>query len=363
LQGIGLSLPELGWSKAPGARGRLEAEVRLGKPPNVDRIALDAPGLQATGSVAMKPGGGLDLAQFDRVQMGDWLDGRVDIRGQGPGRPVALAVVGGKVDMRRMPQASARKGQGKGGSPLDLRLDSLRVSDTIQLTAFQGDFSLAGGFNGSFTAGINGRAAVSGAVVPNPNGTAVRLRSADAGAVLAASGIFASARGGTLDVTLTPRAQPGTYDGHVDMTNLRVRNTNVLADLLNAISVVGILEQLNGEGLVFNQADGDFLLTPNAVEVTRGSAMGASLGVSMAGVYKSKTGELFMQGVISPIYLLNGIGAVLSRRGEGLFGFNYALRGTSANPDVSVNPLSILTPGMFREIFRNPAPVLGGTAP
>jgi hypothetical protein len=41
-----------------------------------------------------------------------------------------------------------------------------------------------------------------------------------------------------------------------------------------------------------------------------------------------------------------------------LFGFNYALRGTSDNPDVQVNPLSILTPGMFREIFRAPAPVL-----
>ena len=142
------------------------------------------------------------------------------------------------------------------------------------------------------------------------------------------------------------------------MSSLRVRNTNVLADLLNAISVVGILEQLNGEGLVFNQAQGDFVLAANGVEVTRGSAVGASLGVSMAGVYKTSTDELFMQGVISPVYILNGIGALLTRRGEGLFGFNYALRGKASDPDVSVNPLSILTPGMFREIFRSAAPVM-----
>ena len=62
--------------------------------------------------------------------------------------------------------------------------------------------------------------------------------------------------------------------------------------------------------------------------------------------------------VISPIYLLNGVGAVLTRQGEGLFGFNYRLGGTSDDPSVRVNPLSILTPGMFREIFRRPVPRL-----
>ncbi|MCK7475762.1 MAG: hypothetical protein MZV49_24990 [Rhodopseudomonas palustris] len=63
--------------------------------------------------------------------------------------------------------------------------------------------------------------------------------------------------------------------------------------------------------------------------------------------------------MISPIYLLNGIGAILTRRGEGLFGFNYTRdRHGATEPAVSVNPLSILTPGMFRDIFRRPAPVL-----
>ena len=57
-------------------------------------------------------------------------------------------------------------------------------------------------------------------------------------------------------------------------------------------------------------------------------------------------------GVISPVYFLNAIGSIFSRRGEGLFGFNYRIAGSTADPKVSVNPLSILTPGMFREIFR-----------
>jgi len=53
------------------------------------------------------------------------------------------------------------------------------------------------------------------------------------------------------------------------------------------------------------------------------------------------------------------VGAVLTRRGEGLIGFNFTLRGRVDDMRVGVNPLSVLTPGMFREIFRRPAPVVG----
>jgi hypothetical protein len=63
--------------------------------------------------------------------------------------------------------------------------------------------------------------------------------------------------------------------------------------------------------------------------------------------------------VISPVYLLNGIGSLFTRRGEGVFGFTYTVTGTTGRPQVSVNPLSILTPGMFREIFRQPLPQAG----
>jgi hypothetical protein len=176
--------------------------------------------------------------------------------------------------------------------------------------------------------------------------------------VLAASGIFSTARGGALDLQLVPQGPKGVYEGIATARNFRVRDAPVLAALLSAISVVGILEQLNGEGLVFSSGEAAFRLSPAGVEVRRGSAVGLSMGVSMAGTFDSRTKALNMQGVISPIYLLNGIGAILTRQGEGVFGFNYRITGTSTKPSVSVNPLSLLTPGMFREIFRRPIPQL-----
>lgn len=362
LKGIGLTLPEVGWTKGRDSAGRLEADVTLGKVPAVTRLELDAAGLQAEGQVALRPGGGLDVARFDRVRLDEWLDATVEFAGRGAGKPVAISVTGGSVDIRKIPGADKRgasKG-GQGSGPLRLALDRLIVTSTIALTGFRGEFSLAGGFTGDFVARMNDGPAVSGTVVPSRHGTAVRLLSDDAGGTVAAAGLFASARGGALDMTLTPRETPGHYDGRLAIRDVRVRNANVLAELLNAVSVVGLLEQLNGQGLVFNRVEGDFLLTPQLVDLRRGSAIGASLGVSMAGIYQSASGQLTMQGVISPVYLLNGVGAVLTKRGEGVFGFNYTLEGTAENPDVGVNPLSILTPGMFRDLFRGGR---GGNAP
>ena len=39
-------------------------------------------------------------------------------------------------------------------------------------------------------------------------------------------------------------------------------------------------------------------------------------------------------------------------RGEGLFGITFAIKGSMARPQVIVNPLSLITPGIFREIFQ-----------
>ncbi len=80
------------------------------------------------------------------------------------------------------------------------------------------------------------------------------------------------------------------------------------------------------------------------------------MGISADGLYDFTSERLDVRGVISPVYFLNGIGSIFTRRGEGLFGFNYRVRGSVQNARTSVNPLSILTPGMFRRIFRAAPP-------
>ena len=357
LKGLSLTLPALGWAKAAQQSGQLSLSAVLGKVPEINSLVFDGAGLSATGTITLRDGGGLEAVKFDRVQLDNWLDAAITLQGRGPGRSVGVAITSGTVDLRQL--AVKRKGfNGAEDGPLTVQLDRLTVSDGIRLTDFSGEFSSRGGFGGDFVGNVNSTASVRGTVTPSPEGSAVHITSDDAGKVLAAAGVFKDARGGALDLQIVPTGAKGEYKGRAKIGSIRVLNASVLAELLNAMSIVGLLEQLNDSGLVFTQADVDFKLTPDAVEVTRGSAVGASLGVSMAGIYETASKRLNMQGVVSPIYLLNGIGAFLTRRGEGLFGFNYKIRGTADAPKISVNPLSILTPGMFRELFRKPAPVL-----
>lgn len=355
LVGLGLRLEALGWSKPARTRASLDLEARLAPEPVVERLTLDAPGLTATGVITTREGGGLAEARFSRVVAGRWLDAPVVLTGQGRGAAVDVAVTGGRIDIRAMPKGG---GGGDTGGPISLALDRLVISEGISLTGFQGRFTQAGGLNGRFTASVNGQGEVKGVVAPADGGSAFRITSANAGTVMAAAGIFDQGRGGELDMTLFPRGPDGHYNGTATFSRMRVQGAPALAELLSAISVVGLLEQMGGEGLAFNNGEVRFILTPEAVEITQGSAVGASLGISFAGLYLTASERLDLQGVVSPIYLVNGVGQIFSRPGEGLFGFNYRVTGTAEDPQVSVNPLSVFTPGMFREIFRRAPPNL-----
>ena len=355
LKGLALRIPQIGWSKGAGS-GRLEMEGSLGAPPEIRKAVLEAPGLKASGAINLKADGTLAAARFSRVRIGDWLDGPVVLTGKGARRPVDVSMGGGRVDLRR---ANFGPGSAESGR-LSVSLERLVISQGIALTGFRGDFSGRGGFNGRFGGLVNGQAPITGTVVPSNKRSAVRVQSADAGAVFRAAGVLDRAYGGTLDLTLLPTGVEGNYAGHLTVIDTKIRDAPALAGMLGAISVVGLLEQLNGDGIVFNDVQSDFLLTPRAIEVRQGSAIGASLGVTMAGLIDLGSGQMDFQGLISPIYLINGIGSLLTRKGEGLFGFDYRLRGTAEQPRVSVNPLSLLTPGMFRELFRRAPPSLQG---
>ncbi len=354
LQGLALQLPALGWRKPSGAEGEFVITGQLGPVPEISFLSLVANGLDARGRISLRDGGGLERARFERVRIGGWLDAAVDLIGRGAGRPVGVAIRSGSLDLSR-----ANFGASGGDSgPLSVRLEQLQVANGLMLRDFSGQFDGAGGLNGRFTGLLNGRSAVEGILAPFGGRSGVRLQSANAGTTLAAAGLFQTAVGGALDLTLIPTDQPGSFDGTLRVTDLRVQQAPSLATLLDAISVVGLLQQLDGQGLSFSEVDARFRLTPELVTVTQASAIGPGLGLSIDGTFSPGSREMDFQGVISPLYLINGIGSVLTRPGEGLFGFNFTLAGAVGNAQVGVNPLSVLTPGMFREIFRRPAPVV-----
>ncbi|MFK7834878.1 MAG: DUF3971 domain-containing protein [Sulfitobacter sp.] len=356
LRGLRVSVPQVSWSKSPNQTGRLRVAGVLGAVPQIDTLDVSGPGLAAAGSVKLNSNGTLDRVRFDTVEVGNWLNIPLDLVGRGAGRPLQVALRGGTLDLRRAAFGPSTGGQA--GPPMDVALDRLQITDTIALTNLRGRFGTAGGLDGSFAAQLNGAAAVEGRVIPQDGRSAVRLISQNAGNVLRAAGLLKQVRGGDLSLVLLPVGKGGAFDGRLEIGGATIQDAPGIAALLNAVSVVGLVNELNGDGIYFDDVEASFRLTPNRLTLTEASAVGASMGLSMDGTYALDTGQLGMQGVISPVYLLNGIGSLFTRKGEGLIGFNYTLTGPAKEPKVAVNPLSALTPAMFREIFRAPPPEL-----
>lgn len=356
LAGVGLGIGALGWSKPKSAKGGLQIDAVLSKPAQVTRLDLSAPGLSARGKVRLKEDGGLDAAQFDQVKLGGWLDAPVTLTGRGPGLPVAISVTGGSVDMRRATLGSGKGGSVNGAVPIDLILDRLVISSGITLTQFQGKFEQNNGTTGTFRARVGGGPQITGAAAPQAKGTAFRINSTDAGGVMRAAGVFKTAYGGKMELVLAPGGGAGTYEGELNIKDVSIQNAPAMAELLSAVSVIGLLQQLGGQGIRFGEVEARFRLDPKKVTVYRSSAVGHSMGISMDGYYHLGSSEMEMQGVISPFYIVNSAGRALARKGEGLVGFNYTLGGTAEKPKVRVNPLSLFTPGFFRDIFRRAPP-------
>ena len=103
----------------------------------------------------------------------------------------------------------------------------------------------------------------------------------------------------------------------------------------------------------FSVGGGQFVLHNSYVN-------GPQLGATIRGNVDIKNRVVDLAGTFIPLYGLNSalgsipiIGNILvGRRGEGIVGITYTVRGSAGNPRVQVNPLSIVAPGIFRQIFE-----------
>lgn len=344
LSGLSVSVPALGIAKGRDRAGTLEVAGRLGPKGRLDPIRVTFPGLSLVAATDLPEGGKGQKVEVREIKVGRWLDAKGSFW---PTVPARVALSGGTVDIRHLPES----GGGGGGDPalseIDVALDRVVVTDRIALTGVRG--KLSGNLSGRLTGQVNRATAVGVALDPKRAGMAIQVTSADAGGVLRAAQVFDTLQGGALDLRLLPAGR-GTYNGHAEITNTSLRKAPVMADLLSALSVVGALEQLAGEGIRFSDIRADFLLRPDRIDVSQASAVGASIGLSAAGSFDLARNTMDIQGVVSPVYFLNRAGG--PRRGEGLIGITYHLTGPTAKPKVSVNPLSVLAPGFLRDLFR-----------
>ncbi len=194
----------------------------------------------------------------------------------------------------------------------------------------------------------------------------LQMEASDAGAALKAFGVNDNVRGGRLVVVGEPTrsaGRGGDLAGQAVLSDFRVVEAPALARLLSAMSLPGLTQLLNNEGLVFAklEADFDWLSRPQgAVLVLRnGRTSGNSLGLTFDGVVDRETGKIDLSGTIVPLSMFNKmvggiplIGDILAGgAGGSIFAATYAVRGPLGEPRITVNPLAVLAPGILRKIL------------
>ena len=99
----------------------------------------------------------------------------------------------------------------------------------------------------------------------------------------------------------------------------------------------------------FSVGYGQFVLEESYVK-------GPLLGANLRGKVDFKTKRINIGGTYIPLQGLNGalggipvLGQIISgAQGEGIFGITFAVQGATSNPQVIVNPLSLVAPGNLR---------------
>lgn len=148
--------------------------------------------------------------------------------------------------------------------------------------------------------------------------------------------------------------------GRVTLVDFRARNVGVLAQILTLASLTGIADTLGGDGIKFNKAKGNFEITDGRMNISKAQVNGPAVGLTAQGDFDLVTGDVDIGGTLVPAYSINSflgkiplVGNILgSREGEGLIGIGYRVAGERGDVGVLVNPLSVLTPGVFRRIFE-----------
>lgn len=193
-----------------------------------------------------------------------------------------------------------------------------------------------------------------------PRARTLLVSAQDAGALLRALDIYPSMHGGvmTMDGKFSDTAGTHVLAGTLLISEHTIENAPVLAKLLALSSITGLGDALGGHGIAFTKLKAPFTLQDDVITLKDAKTHGASLGLTADGTIRFP-GKIFdLKGAIVPAYTVNSVlkhvplvGGLITGGGDGVFAARYSIKGPSSNPDVSVNPLSILTPGFLRGLF------------
>ena len=144
----------------------------------------------------------------------------------------------------------------------------------------------------------------------------------------------------------------GVSNSYLLITDFKVSKVPALAQLLTLASLQGIADTLSGEGIRFESFEMKSNSEGNVLNIEDALAIGPAVSILLEG-YVDKGKTVSLRGTLVPATTINKIigkikvlGAILigDKKGEGVFGVSFKMKGPPKDIKTTVNPIKTLTP-------------------
>jgi hypothetical protein len=365
-----------GYEKIVGVEGTasLTAKLKDGILTEVENLAAKAPkfSLEGTQLFFRQNGKETELAsgKAGRLVIGETV-GAADFEVL-PSGLMKIAFTGPFFDLQPFLEDKETGGDVYDEPPMQVSIaaDRLRAADgeTLQYGKIYTDINEEGLLNQLDIDAIAGGGNVTLRYKPaQVEGRPFSFKAENAGATLRAFGLYDKMVGGTMAAygNAIRGAGDRNLSGQLEINNFSVVNAPALARLLGAMSLPGMMELLGSEGISFSRLQSGFewhdRKEGSMVVLKDGRTSGNSLGLTFDGSIDRAQDTMDINGTLVPLSGVNKlianiplIGDILSGGTGSVFAATYSMKGPVDDPQVLVNPLAALTPGILRRIlFEN----------
>ncbi|MEQ9316502.1 MAG: DUF3971 domain-containing protein [Henriciella sp.] len=369
LQQSRIDVSEIGWIKPAGQAARATLSFDAKREMSASTFVFNSDSARFDGDVELADTGQLQSLIVREAYLADFLDVSGEIsRNEDDGFVSTLS--GAFLDASAFFGDFGSVGGGGFSVPLtlDADLETLRLRKDVDLR--QARLSFASSKTGvrevSARGAIGDGAGTMEAVYVGPtaeNAATIRLNSDDAGFFMRGFMGQDFLSGGRL--SLTGRLARGNDPARLNLalSNVRMSEAPFLTQVLSLASLRGLADTLSGEGVLFTNIEVPLTIAGDRFIVEGARANGPALGLTLNGWFEQPSNEIRISGVLVPSFgvnsMLGGVPIIgdlfVGREGEGIFSLTYSVRGTLDKAQVTINPLSAVTPGILRRIFENPA--------
>ena len=371
LGGAVMTVPGIGWTKGKGIASKAQFQLSQdGERTLVDDFKLSGDGFGADGQMVVGKAG-LETASFSSVQLSPSDNFSAAIKRS---KGVYQVSISGKSIDARPVLAKLKTGGGAGGSGtsaairLDGKVDRIVGFNDEALTNVSLLYSAGKSkISALELSGVtdSGQAVV--AQLSDQGGRdAISVTSSDAGTLTRMLDIYDKMRGGLLNLKLSS-SDGSVWSGSLDIRDFRLDNESRLQSIVSTPASAdgrslnsAVKRDIDVSSAKFQRAFARLVYNNGALQVDNGIVRGEQIGATFQGTVRDASGQMDMTGTFMPAYGLNRLFAELpvigillgNGRDRGLLGITFKLTGAVANPKLTINPLSIIAPGVFRQIFE-----------